>query len=400
MAIFTYVAHNQHGEKIKGKVEAQSKSQAAVILRERNLFLIDVQPEGQDFMAALNAAIDKIKFADIVNFTRQLSTMITAGLTLIEGLTILDQQAKGPMKQMIDEVLREIEGGGSFAKALESQGKTFSKVYIQLVKAGETAGVLDRVLERLADTLDKQKQFSAKTKGALIYPVIVIIVMALVGMVMMVFVVPKLTQMYKDLGAKLPFMTQMMISTSDFFVNYWWAVIGGAVGSFVAFNIWKRSPLNQRRLDAFQLKIPILGVLRQKIVLTEFCRTMGLLLGAGISVLQSLEILTDALDNKLFEYDLQQCRSEVEKGISLSQSISRFPAFPPILSQMISVGEETGKLDEVLLKLSLYFEAESEQAVKNMTTAMEPAIMVVLGLGVGVMVMAIILPIYNITASF
>ena len=400
MAIFKYVSQNQHGEKISGRVEAQSRSQAASILRERNLFLIDLKPAGDDKLLALNNIFDGIKFEQIVNFTRQLSTMITAGLTLIESLSILQQQSEGAMKKMVDEVLREIEGGGSFAKALEAQGKTFSKVYIQLVKAGETAGVLDEVLERLADTLEKQKEFASKTKGALIYPIIVIIVMAVVGFVMMVFVVPKLTQMYKDLGATLPITTQILIGVSDFMVNFWWLIIGGAILGSVGFVSWKKIPANQMRLDSLQLRLPVIGVLRQKIILTEFCRTMGLLLGAGISVLQALEILTDALDNMVYEADLRQSREEVEKGVSLSQSIGRFPAFPPILSQMISVGEETGKLDEVLLKLSVYFEAESEQAVKNLTTAMEPAIMVVLGLGVGLMVMAIILPIYNITASF
>lgn len=400
MPIFKYVAHNQHGEKMNGKVEAPSQSQAAVILRERNLFLIDLKPVGSGTFLGISLTIETIRFADLVNFTRQLSTMITAGLTLIEGLSILNQQAKGPMKKMVDEVLREIEGGGSFAKALESQGNTFSKVYIQLVKAGETAGVLDEVLERLAETMEKQKEFASKTKGALIYPTIVIIVMAIVGFIMMVFVVPKLTQMYKDLGATLPLTTQVLIGISNLCVNYWWAIIGGVIAGGVAFQSWRKVPRNQLALDNLQLKLPILGVLRQKIILTEFCRTMGLLLGAGISVLQSLEILMGALGNKVYEADLKQSRDEVEKGVALSQSIGRFPVFPPILSQMIKVGEETGKLDEVLLKLSVYFEAESEQAVKNMTSAMEPAIMVVLGLGVGLMVMAIILPIYNITASF
>ncbi len=400
MAIFKYVAHNQHGERITGKVEAQSQNQAAVILRERNLFLIDLRPQGDDKLATINLLLDGVKFGQVVNFTRQLSTMITAGLTLIEGITILDQQSTGAMKKMTSELLRDIEGGSSFAKALESQGKTFSKVYIQLVKAGETAGVLDEVLERLADTMEKQKEFSAKTKGALIYPTIVIIVMAIVGFIMMVFVVPKLTQMYKDLGASLPITTLILIGVSDFFVNFWWLIIGGTIAGGVGFTMWKKVPRNQLLLDGLILKLPILGVMRQKIVLTEFCRTMGLLLGAGISVLQAIEILTQALDNKVYETDLKQSREEVEKGVPLSQSIARFPVFPPILSQMIAVGEETGKLDEVLLKLSLYFESESEQAVKNMTAAMEPAIMVVLGLGVGLMVMAIILPIYNITASF
>jgi type IV pilus assembly protein PilC len=400
MAVYRYSVKNQYGDGLKGRVEAQNPEQAVNILRSRGLLVVSVQPEVQDIMTYINDNFFGVKQNEVVNFTRQLSTMITAGLTLTESMTILHQQSTGPFGKVLTELLHEVEGGSSFAKALASHEKLFSPVYIQLVRAGETAGLLDNVLSRLAETLEKQKEFRAKTKGALIYPLIVIIVMLAVGFIMMVFVVPKLTDMYKELGADLPLLTRLLIGTSGFFASFWWLIIGLVVAGIVAFQSWYRTKEGHLTWDRFLLKMPVMGVLRQKIVLTEFCRTLGLLVSAGVSVLEALEILAKGVDNQVYQNAILDSRADVEKGIALSQSLSKFAEIPPILSQMIAVGEETGKLDEVLLKLSKYFESESEQAVKNLTTAFEPAIMITLGLGVGLLVVAIIMPIYNITASF
>ncbi len=399
MAFFKYTVKNEYGENVTGKVEAQTKEQAAAVLRNRSLLVISLRPTDDSSMSFLKA-LSGLKQDDIVNFTRQLSTMITAGLTLTESLTILKQQSKPVMAKLISDLQTEIEGGSSFAKALETQGRTFSQVYIQLVKAGEAAGVLDQVLARLADTLEKDKEFRSKTKGALIYPIIVLIAMLIVGAIMMIFVVPKLTAMYEDLGAELPLPTQILIDVSSFMAQFWWLlVILIGVGIF-AFRMWIRTKPGRKKFDGFLLKLPILGIIRQKVSLTEFARTMGLLLGAGISLLQALEIVAKAMDNMVYRDALLECATQVEKGVPLSHSLTKYPQFPPLLSQMIGVGEETGKMDEVLGKLSLYFESESEHAVKDLTTAFEPIIMVVLGVAVGALVIAIILPIYNLTSSF
>jgi type IV pilus assembly protein PilC len=397
--IFAYTVKNEHGETIKGKVEAPNREHASAILRERGLLVITVQPLNEDSFAAIRSMFFGIKPDEIVNFTRQLSTMITAGLTLTESLHILQQQSKPQMEKMISEILREVEGGSTLAKALDPHKKYFSQVYIQLIRAGETAGVLDRVLSRLADNLEKEREFNAKVKGALIYPTIVIMAMFAVGFVMMVFVIPKLTSMYKDLGAQLPLLTQILITVSDFMVNFWWAVIGLVVGGVSGFKAWQRSPKGRLLYDTYILKVPVMGILQEKILLTEFCRTISLLLGAGVSMLQALEILTASMENKLFQNALADASKQVEKGIQLSQVIGKYTFFPPILGQMLAVGEETGKIDDVMLKLSLYFESESDHAVKNLTAAFEPLIMIVLGLGVGVLVMAIILPMFNITQN-
>jgi type IV pilus assembly protein PilC len=400
MAFFTYKAKNEYGETVKGKVEAKNLSQASLALRSRQLLIISITPEVESAFAKLSTKLFSISNTDIVNFTRQLSTMVTAGLSLTEALSILSQQSKPAMETLIEDLQRDIEGGVTFAEALGKHERYFSRVYVQLVRAGEAAGVLDEMLQRLAENMEKDKEFRSKTQGALIYPAIVVVALLAVAAVMMIFVIPKLTEMYKDFGADLPVATQILIDISTFFVKSWWLIGLAIIGGIVFLRTWGKTPDGQRRLGALSLKIPMVGILRKKIILTEFARTLSLLLSAGISLLSALSISSNALPSILYRDALEDAAKQVEKGIPLAKTLADRDLFPPILMQMVAVGEETGKLDEVLLKLSLYFQSESEQAVKNLTTAIEPMIMIVLGIGVGLMVVAIIMPIYSLTSQF
>lgn len=398
MPVYKYKAKNQFSEAITGKVEAEELKQAYGILKDRGLFVVSLE-DSSDSITSIIPGLNGVKQDDIIGFTRQLSTMITAGLSLLDALSILERQSTPAMKKLINELIRDIEGGSSFAEAL-SRHHEFSRVYYNLVKAGEAAGVLNEILARLADNLEKQKEFTGKVKGALIYPVIVIIAMIIVASVMMIFVVPQLSEMYKDFGAELPFMTQILITASQFFSQYWYILFAlFGLGGFGLYK-WRQTPDGARKIDGWMLKMPIFGELQQKIILTEFARTMSLLLGAGISLLEALEIVGEAMDNIIYRDAIKESYSMVEKGSTLALAIERYDFFPNILPQMISVGEETGQLDEVLLKLSRYFETESEQAVKSLTTAIEPLIMIVLGLGVGFLVVAIVMPIYSLTSQF
>ena len=400
MSIFSYTAKNTHGETIRGKVEGQTRQQAAGVLVSRGLLVIDVVPFGDGGLSFMTGLLNKVKHEDLVNFTRQLSTMVSAGLPLASGLSILRNQNNPAMADVVSNLLREIEGGSAFAKSLEKQPDVFDRIYVQLVRAGEVGGVLDKVMDKLAENLEKDKEFRGKARGAMIYPIIVLTAMLIVGFVMMVFVIPKLTDMYKDFGAELPLPTLILISIANFVSRFWWLFILTAVGGVAALRRWYKTPVGQHKIDQILLKVPIIGVLRQKIILTNFSRTLSLLLSSGVPLLNSLTIVAAAMDSILYRDAMKDVSKKVEKGVPLSRAMAVYDLFPGILHQMLAVGEETGKLDEVLLKLSKYFETESEQAVKNLTSAMEPLIMVVLGLGVGAMVIAIIMPIYSLTSQF
>lgn len=400
MPFFKYVAKNSFNDTIKGKVEARNIKQAAAILSNRQLLVITVTPLTDDTLSVIRGALFGVKRDDVVNFTRQLSTMIDAGLPLVNALSILVRQGSATFSRLLAQVQQDVEGGAPFAKALEKHPKVFSKIYTQLVFAGEAGGVLDDVLLRLAENLEKDKEFRAKTKSALIYPVIILIAMFVVGIVMMIFVIPQLTEMYADFGAELPTPTRLLIGISNFMVSFWWLMSLVIAGGIFLLRNYRRTEAGRFAMDTLVLRIPIFGTLIKKIILTEFTRTLSLLLGAGVSLIQALEIVTEGVENVVYKKSLREVTQFVEKGVSLSQALGRYENFPPILHQMVNVGEETGKLDEVLRKLSIYFESETEHAVKNMTTALEPMIMILLGIGVGAMVIAVIMPIYNLTSQF
>ncbi|PIR59305.1 MAG: hypothetical protein COU69_00900 [Candidatus Pacebacteria bacterium CG10_big_fil_rev_8_21_14_0_10_56_10] len=400
MPYFQYTAKNEHGETVEGKVDARHAQLAVQVLRNRGLFVITIKSEAEPMFGTLGGLISGIKSKDISNFTRQLSTMITAGLPLTDSLDILRQQSKPALSKILSEVSRDIESGNSFSKSLGRYPKHFSKVYVQLIKAGESAGILDQMLERLAINMEKDSEFRSKTRGALIYPVIVIIAMVVVTAIMMVFVLPRLAVLYEDFGSDLPIMTRGLIALSNFSVRYWWVLAALVLGGVVGFRLWSRRPGGSQAINLLLFKVPIMGELRKKIVLTEFTRTLSLLLGAGISLLQALETVGDAASSIIYRQAIVKASNNVEKGVSLAETLSDRRLWPLLLQQMIAVGEETGKLDDVLMKVSVYFEKETEQDVKNLTAAFEPLIMIVLGIGVGLMTVSIIMPIYTLTTQF
>lgn len=398
MERFRFKARSEKGELRKGVVEAQSEASAVEVLRDQKLIIVELHELGVS--KSLFSVGQKVKFDDVVNFTRQLSTMIGAGLPLTDALSILQIQVTPALQSKVADILRSIEGGSTFADALKAHPETFSRVYIALVSAGEAAGVLDTILIRLADTLEKQREFREKTKGALIYPVIVVIGMLLVSAVMMIFVLPKLTVMYEDFNVKLPFITQVLIAVSTFMSKFWY-IMGLMIGVGVyVFAWWKKTKAGAYQYDVLLLKLPIFGKIKSMVLMTEFTRTLALLASAGVSLVESLTIVQEVADSEVMRRALAQVGKDVEKGNPLAVSLAKHSIFPMIVSQMTSVGEQTGKLDEILNRVAGYFESESEHAIKNLSTAMEPIIMVVLGVGVGFLIVAIVVPIYNLTSAF
>ncbi len=400
MKTFQYKVRDRQGIASSGVLDAVDDKQAANVLRSKGLLITALYESDQLNLEAFMGRFSKPKVEEITNFTRQMATMIGSGLPLIEALKILKNQAGSGLKPVIEKILTKVEGGSTLGDAVANSEGGFSSVYVAMIRAGESAGVLDQVMGKLADTLDKQREFKSKTKGAMVYPIIISVAMVVIAGIMMVFVVPKLTAMYKDFGAELPGPTKALMAVSDFAVNYWYAVLLVVVTSVFFFSNWSKTEVGGLIVEQLTFKIPIWGKLKKDVILTEFARTISVLLAAGIPILDALNIVADTLGSKVYSSGIRQAAVYVEKGISLAEAITRLEMFPPILSQMISVGEETGKLDSVLSKLAVFYESESELKIKALTTAIEPLIMILMGIGVGFLVIAVIMPIYNLTSQF
>lgn len=401
MKRFTYKAKDKTGKLVTGEVEASTIESAAKLVHDRGLVVISLTPAHESLFGFIKKLRERITTGDVSTFTRQLATMINAGLPITDALLILRAQSSGAMQKVVAQILNDVEGGESLSAALSRHPKVFSPTYIALIKSGELGGVIDEVLARLADNMEKQQEFKGKVSGALIYPAIIVVGMFVVAIVMMVFVIPKLMSLYGEFNAKLPVATKILITISNAFMKFWPVFLIVGVVGFYTFMAYRRTPKGRRKTDELIFKIPIIGELQKQIVLTELTRTLSLMVGSGVSILDALNISAGVVGNVVLSDALKDAAKQVEKGFPIAYSFSKHPeAFPFILSQMIAVGEETGKMEEVLQKVSHVFEIESDQKVKALTSAIEPLVMIILGLGVGFLVIAIILPIYNLTSQF
>lgn len=398
---FNYKAKDKDSRLVTGEVEAANSSEAARLVKSKGFYVISITPKIDSPFTLIKKMRERITTRDIATFTRQLSTMINAGLPITEALLILRSQSKGSMQKVVAQLLADIEAGESFSTSLSRHSKIFSQTYISLVKSGEVGGVMDTVLLRLADNMEKQEEFAGKVKGALIYPAIIVVGMIIVGLVMMIFVIPRLTSLYSEFNATLPLPTRILIGISSFVTHFWFIIlILGIIGAYV-FKLYRATKDGRRKIDELSFKIPVFGDLQRQVILTEITRTLSLMVGAGVPILEALNITSGVVSNTVISDSLKDVAKQVEKGFPIAFAFGRHPeAFPFILSQMIAVGEETGKMDEVLTKISHIFEVESDEKVKGLTAAIEPIVMVVLGLGVGFLVIAVILPIYNLTSQF
>ncbi len=404
MAKYIYKARDWSGKLIKGELELASKKDVFNSIKDNGLIPLSIEERSNSMISELRRKIKgKVGSKEVSTFTRQLSTMMTAGLPLTDALTLLqDQQEEDSgLSQVIKQTLKQVRGGMPLGKALEEYKNIFGEAYIASVSAGEEAGVLDDILEKLAKTLEDQNEFQGKVKGAMIYPVIVIIAMIVVAFVMMIFVIPKMTAMYADFGtAKMPAITQALMNVSYFVGKVWFVFPILVVILYFAYKAGMANENFHYKRDKFLIKIPIMGRLTEKSILANTTRTMSMLLTAGITLVEALKIVASVAGNMVYERAYLDIAEKVQKGFSVAVSFENTGIFPPLVNQMISTGEATGKLDEVLLRVSEYFSKEAEEAVKALTSAIEPLIMVVLGIGVGFLVVAVIMPIYTLTSSF
>lgn len=400
MAEFLYKAKDSQGINHTGSIESSDPHSAASILRKKGLIVISLNSKDSASNNFLIKFLNRVSFTELVIVTRQLATMVSSGLVLSDAIDILqEQQNNKTMKKALEEISQDIKGGLTFAHALDKHPDIFPHLYINLIKSGESSGKLDKVLLQMADGLEKDREFQAKIKGAMVYPVVVLSMMVVVIIIMMVFVIPKLTSLYSQSTIELPLPTQILIATSNLFINFWWLGIMIVVATVVGINKWNKTPEGNYFLGRLVLKTPLIGKIVINTTLTNFSRTFGLLTSAGIPLLEAIGIVSDLTNNPVFKKALKDAYAGVEKGLSFS-SLLTADVFPKIVGQMVRVGEETGKVDEIFFKLADYFESESDHLVKNLTVAIEPIVLIILGVGVGFLVLSIILPIYKLTTSF
>lgn len=404
MPKFIYRAKDWSGKLVKGELEMGSKKEIIDSIKGNGLIPLSVEPLGNSLLSEINKKIKgRVSLKQVSTFTRQLSTMMTAGLPLTDALALLknQQEENGGLYQILEKVLEEVRGGISLGKSLEKYKNVFGEAYVASISAGEEAGVLDDILAKLANTMENQNEFQGKVKGAMIYPVIVLIAMAVVIFIMMIYVIPKLMGLYADMGtAKMPAITQGLMTMSNFMAKTWYMfpiIVGGAI---FAYSVGMKNEIFRFRKDRLLLKVPIMGQLNEKSVMANTCRTLSMLLTAGITLVEALKIVATVSGNEVYRKAYLQIAEKVQKGFSVAISFENTLVFPVIVNQMISTGEATGKLDEVLMRVSDYFSKEAEESVKALTAAIEPAIMVVLGVGVGFLIIAVVMPIYNLTSSF
>ncbi len=399
MPIFAYTATDQTGIKRTGTVDARSRDLGVSLLKNQGLYVIEIH-EKHDSIVTKIGIFNNVPNSEVVAFTRQFSTMISAGLPISRALDVLSSQMQNAtLKKIIVDVLRDIEGGSSLSVALGRHSKVFPPTYQALVRAGETSGKLDEILKRLATTMEKQRELNSKFKTAMIYPAIVMIAMIGVFMLMMIFVVPKLADMYKSLNVELPATTQMMITVSDFFVENTLLVLLILVGAVAGVKTFLNTEAGQELISEVVFKLPVFGKINKQKEVTDFTRTLGMLLASAIPVVEALNIVAGVMRNRAFRDAAYGAAISVEKGNTLSSYVKSNGVFPPLISQMVSVGEETGQVDDVLDRVANYLEGEVDHSVKGLSSALEPVILIMLGGMVGFLIISIITPIYKITSA-
>lgn len=396
---FSYIAFDNTGKRQKGRLEANNEKEVVSYLREIKLTPLQIK-EITKSKFNWNPFIG-IKSGDIVLFTRQLSSMILTGLTLLDSLNILKEQSnKVEMRNMIGELISDISEGKTFSQALERQRKYFSEVYIALIKAAETSGLLDKILERLANNLERSDDLKKRVKSALFYPMIVISGVVGVIVIMNVFVIPQLATLYSSLDVQLPFVTRMVLAFSNFIRSFFPVFIVLGVLAIVAYKRLQKTSGGLKIIDAFKLKIPIVGSILTLSILDEISRTLSLLISSGSPILGSLKIVEKVSGNYGYQKAVESSTTLVEKGIPLSQAMDAQHVFPPILVQMVRVGESTGRIDQSLEKVAQYFERDLDLKIKTLTTSIEPILIIFLGVTVGFLIFSVITPIYGLISKF
>jgi len=400
MPIFRYKVFNREKKLQEGIVEANSREYVEEILKDKGFSIIAISEMAVAKKTGLSF-LDRVKDKDIVIFSRQFSVLISANVAVVQALKILTEQTVNlKLKIVISQVADEVDAGSSLSEALGKWPAIFNNFYTSVIKSGEASGKLDEVLNYLADEMEKDYDMMSKIRGAMIYPIFVLCSLGAVGVVMMIFVVPKLTSILTESGVALPLSTRILIGTSKFMAGYWWLLLLAVGAVILLFKLYTSRPAGKRQLDFLKLKLPIFGHLFQLIYLVRFTRSMNTLIVGGVTIANSLKVAAEVSGNKIYQELIKKTIKEVDDGNSISSVFRESKSIPKMVSQMLSIGEKTGKMDIILEKITNFYSREVANIVTNLMTLMEPIIMVIMGVAVGIMVAAIILPMYNLASQF
>ncbi|HCF05300.1 MAG: type secretion system protein [Desulfomicrobiaceae bacterium] len=396
MAIFLYRVKTRGGRTLKGEMDAPSADVVEAALRRKGYQEIKVKPKPKDLLEGtfLEGGVSD---RDMVVFSRQFATMINAGVPILQSLQILSEQTENPkLRRRLYSIRADIEGGSSLFDALKKYPDIFDSLYTNMVNAGEAGGILDQVLLRLADYIEKAAKLKAKIKGAMIYPAVVVTVAIAVIAVILIFVIPTFKTMFESMGGSLPAPTVFVINLSNFVVNNFLLLLGGAVAAFVAFKLFYRWEKGQILVDRWVLFLPVFGPLLRKAAVAKFSRTLSTMVSSGVPILNALDIVSKTSGNKTVELGVLDARKSIAEGQTLAEPLEETGVFPPMVIHMISIGEATGALDTMLGKIADFYDDEVDVAVESLTSLIEPVMIVFLGVVVGGLVISMYLPIFSI----
>ena len=400
--VYEYEAVSRGGERISGRIEAERSSTVARQLKESGFYITSIKEvQEKKELGNLFQSTGRVKTRDLTIFSHQFAAMIDAGISLIDALNILYEETEHPkLKEVIRQIQEDIETGSGLSDAMAKHPKVFPELYCQLVRAGETGGVLNTVLNQLAEHYERQDEINGKVKSALYYPITILVVAVLVVIFLVVKIVPTFVGMFASFGSDLPLPTRILIGLSDFLQRYWWVlflIVGGLVTAFYAY---RKTPDGEYQLDKLLLKIPVIGNMMRKVFLSRFASTLAILLGSGVDLITSLNIVEDVVGNKVYANALVEARGQVREGISFSRPLADSPEFPSMVVQMVKIGEESGNLEMMLRKISTFYDREVENAVEGSISLIEPVMIVFLAGVVGFIVISIVLPMFEMFQQF
>jgi type IV pilus assembly protein PilC len=401
MPQFKYTARNNLGKMIEGVIEAPLQKSAAEKLRSQRytvMSLVEAKAAGGSFFSKINPFKGGVTAKDLVIFSRQLATLVSAGVPIVQGLNILEEQIESPaFKKVITNVRSDIESGIAIADAMKKHPQAFSELYVSMIRAGETGGVLDSILERLSAYLESAEELKGKVKGAMVYPLVVAGVAGSVTIFLLVGVIPTFKKVFASFGHELPLPTRILMQFSDLLRAYFMVLIIIPIAGFFAFRAWYKTEAGHTAVDATMIKLPVMGDLVKKVSVAKFTRTLGTLIKSGVPILQALDTVAKTSGNRVIENTIMSARESIREGEKIADPLKQSGVFPPMVLQMISVGEETGNLETMLTKIADFYDGEVDTAIKAMTSLIEPAVICVMGVIIGAIVICMFLPIFEMS---